>query len=239
MLQPYAYYPLDQPTPANVRISPHQIPAHMPPSPVVILGLEALDTEIENDPWLAAFAPLTLIAAGGFVAVTYLQSRESTGDLDYLLEPQWAQDDDIKKPLREVMNKVGSQMKFNEEWINEDLALFVTKESRVSLFEEAQKQNIILWQGRNLLVLAAPMEWALERKLRRIHAADRGRKSELDLGDALAMLKHLKDRNKGLQLDREYIRGLNVNSFDVIPDSATMDFVAAAYREKFNEEIFK
>lgn len=205
---------------------------------MVILGLEALDSEIENDPWLGAFAPLTLIAADGFVAVTYLQSRESTEDLDYLIEPRWAQDDDIKKPLREVIDKVGSQMKFNADWINEELALFVTKVSSVLLFEEAQKQNIILWESRNLLILAAPMAWAFERKLRRIATADRGQKSELDLEDALAMLKHLRERNDGLLLDREHIRRLNVNSFDIIPDSATMDFVAAAHRAKYQEEIF-
>ncbi len=79
----------------------------------------------------------------------------------------------------------------------------------------------------------------MERKLRRITAVDRGRKSELDLEDALAMLKHLKDRNNGLLLDRESIRGLNVNSFDVVPDSVTMDLVAAAYRAKYDEEIFQ
>lgn len=202
------------------------------------IGLEALDDEITKDGWLTAFAPFTLLAAGGFLAVSYLKSRESTDDLDYLLEPQWAQDNDIKRPLREAMERVGAQMQFNDKWINEDMALFVTKESREYLFEEAHKQNIVLWQSPNVLVLAAPMEWALERKLRRLHAADRGRKAEFDLQDALALLKYLKDKSNG-PLDREHIRNLNVNTFDVLPDFATMDRVAAAYRKKYNEEVFR
>ena len=35
-----------------------------------------------ENPWLIAFAPIRLITAGGFVAVSYLKNRESTGDLD-------------------------------------------------------------------------------------------------------------------------------------------------------------
>ena len=52
------------------------------------IGLEVLETEIGKDLWLTAFAPFTFIAAGGFFAVSYFKSRESTGDLDYLLKSQ-------------------------------------------------------------------------------------------------------------------------------------------------------
>ncbi|TGO25167.1 hypothetical protein BPAE_0086g00320 [Botrytis paeoniae] len=45
-----------------------------------------------------------------------------------------------------------------------------------------------------------------------------------DMSDAVAMLKYLKDA-KG-PLDREYIRTLDMNGFDVVPDDHTMNSVA-------------
>lgn len=36
----------------------------------------------------------------------------------------------------------------------------------------------------------------------------------------------------------EYYRTLNTNGFDVVPDIETMRRVEAAYKEKFNEDIF-
>jgi hypothetical protein len=191
-----------------------------------------------KDPYIAAFAPIRIIAAGGFVAVSYLKSRESTADIDYLLDPEWAQDRDIKVPLREAMAKVAEQLQFSEDWINEDLSLFVTRSAREYLFKTAEEQNILLWEGANLRVLAAPLEWVLERKLRRLHTGTRGQKAEYDMQDCIAVLKCLRDRNEG-PLDRNYVASLNVNSFDVVPDLATIERVRAEYRKKFNEEIFK
>jgi hypothetical protein len=191
-----------------------------------------------KDPYIAALAPIRIIAAGGFVAVSYLKSRESTADIDYLLDPEWAQDHDIKIPLREAMAKVAEQLQFSEDWINEDLSLFVTSSAREYLFRTAEEQNIVLWEGANLRIMAAPLEWVLERKLRRIHTGTRGQKAEYDMQDCIALLKCLRDRNGG-PLDKNYIATLNVNSFDVVPDSATIEHVSAEYKKKFNEEIFR
>ncbi|EEP76764.1 conserved hypothetical protein [Uncinocarpus reesii 1704] len=136
------------------------------------------------------------------------------------------------------MEKVAQILHWNKNWINEDMALFVTRSSRVHLFRKAEEQNIVLWQGVNLCVLAAPMEWALERKLRRIHHTDRGRKTSHDMHDAIAMLKHLRDKNGG-PLDKNYIAGMNLNTFDVLPDDTTMSRVEAEYQQTFNEKIFQ
>ncbi|KAI2069825.1 hypothetical protein LOZ37_005200 [Ophidiomyces ophidiicola] len=197
-------------------------------------GLEKLDVEMGKDPILAAFAPIQLIAAGGFVAVWYLKSRASTDDLDYLLEPEWAYDEDIKRPLRRAMVTVARALRLHRHWINEDMALFVTRRAREQLFRRADEQDIVLWRGNYLCVKAVPMEWALESKLRRIHHADRGH----DLEDAVAILKHLRDRHGG-PLDKKYIAGMNLNTFDVLPDDTTMSRVDAEYRKAYGEAIFK
>ncbi|KAJ5500855.1 hypothetical protein N7463_008105 [Penicillium fimorum] len=190
-------------------------------------GLVALDREMGQNIWLTAFAPIRLIAAGGFLAVSYLKNRDSTGDVDYLIDPEVAADKDIQSALHSTIRT-----------INEAMGIFVTPKTRQTLFKLAEKQDITLFKGENLEILAAPIEWALERKLRRIYAADRGRKAEMDISDAIAFLKHLREQNNG-PLDSETVRRMNMNGFDVIPDHRTMQQIADAYRREHNEEIFK
>jgi hypothetical protein len=50
-------------------------------------GLAELDAEIAKSRNLQRAAPIKLIAVGGFVAVTYFHNRETTQDLDCLLDP--------------------------------------------------------------------------------------------------------------------------------------------------------
>jgi hypothetical protein len=169
--------------------------------------------------------------------VTYLKNRDSTGDIDYLIEPEFAQDQDIQSALREVVTSVAEQLAYNDDWINEAMAIFVTKEARESLFEQAEKQNIILFKGENLEILAAPLEWSLERKLRRIYTGNRDRKAQLEMADAVALLKQLREKNNGPP-NVESIRTMNLNRFDVSPDHGTMKRVADVYRSTYNEEIF-
>lgn len=169
--------------------------------------------------------------------INYLRNRESTGDLDYFLEPQWAHDIDIKEPLHDAMLRTARCLGFANDWANEEMAFFITDKSRQLLFEEAKKQNIVLWEGPNLRILAVPLEWALERKLRRIHNGMQHSKRGSDVNDALALLRHLTARNRG-PLKREYIRTLNMCSTEMLPDHATMDDIAAAYRKQYNEEAF-
>lgn len=169
--------------------------------------------------------------------INYLRNRESTGDLDYFLEPQWAHDIDMKEPLHDAMLRTARCLGFANDWANEEMAFFISDKSRQLLFEEAKKQNIVLWEGPNLRILAVPLEWALERKLRRIHNGMQHSKRGSDVNDALALLRHLTARNRG-PLKREYIRTLNMCSTELLPDHATMDDIAAAYRKQYNEEAF-
>ena len=67
---------------------------------------------MSKDDFLAAFAPINVVTVGGFLAVTYFKNREATGDLDYMIEPQWAQDDEIKSPLKNAINSVAKKEKF-------------------------------------------------------------------------------------------------------------------------------
>ncbi|KAL2823582.1 hypothetical protein BDW59DRAFT_173408 [Aspergillus cavernicola] len=200
-------------------------------------GLEVLDHEMDNDDWLVAFAPITLLSAGGFLAVSFLENRESTGDLDYFLEPQWADDNDVRQPLYRAMIRTARKLGFVESWANDEMAFFVSDGVRMHLFEAAEKQNIVLWESANLRVLAVPLEWALERKLRRIYNHINHSKRGSDMNDALALLKHLRMQNSG-PLDRQQIRTSSICSWEPPPDNGTMSQIATAYRYKYGEEAF-
>lgn len=204
----------------------------------MVSGLEALDKEMGSDPWIIAFAPIRLISAGGYLAVTYLKNRESTKDIDYLIDPEFAKDKDVLGAFQRAIDCIADKLKYNDEWMNSRVSIFVTHSTRQSLFTRAQEQNIVLFKGENLEILAAPLDWALERKLRRLYAGDRDQKTEFDMRDALALLDIFRERNKG-PLDMEFIRRMNANGFDVLPDIRTMETVASMYREKYNREIFR
>lgn len=159
----------------------------------------------------------------------FLGCRQSTEDLAY--------DEDVKKPLHSAITATAKTLGFNLKWANEGMATFVTKQDRERLFRLAEEQNIVLWQGENFRVLAVPLKWALERKLRRLHHRVNISKRQSDLEDALALLKYLKEK-EGKQLDQEHIRTLDICSRETPPDQRTMEWIAESYQVKYGDKVF-
>ena len=79
-----------------------------------------------------AFAPIRMIVAGGFFSVMYLKNRKTTTDMDFLLDPEWANDEDIKVPLQKSIREVANEAHYMEDWANEDVGVFVTEKTRRS-----------------------------------------------------------------------------------------------------------
>ncbi|KAM5476902.1 hypothetical protein MauCBS54593_000172 [Microsporum audouinii] len=201
-------------------------------------ALEALDEELSKDAFITAFAPIQLLCSGEFLCLKYLKCRNTAFELDFLLDPEWSKDEDIKTPLYASMATITQRLGYDQEWLNEDMGLFVTRASRARLLECAKKQGIVLFRGENVVIYGAPMEWALERKIRRIYASGKLDKKEPDVADALAIMKWIRERDDK-QLEREFIRTLNLSTFDMVPDGQTMELLAEAYRERYGEEIFR
>ncbi|TVY14152.1 hypothetical protein LARI1_G007779 [Lachnellula arida] len=199
-------------------------------------ALKRLNKEMSKDNFLAAFAPINIVTIGGFLAVTYFKNRNATGDLDYIIDPQWAQDDEIKVPLKVAINSVAKKENFEGDWMNDSLQIWASAEASKTIFEQAYKQGILLFDSESLKVWAAPFEWALERKVRRVAYSDRGDK-KVDMEDALALFKHFRKAN-GRPLDMEYFRKLNMNGFDMVPETHHMEMVAANYRYMYKEDLF-
>ncbi|RDL35155.1 Uncharacterized protein BP5553_07086 [Venustampulla echinocandica] len=198
--------------------------------------LKRLDHEMGDNDFLATFAPIDVVTVGGYLAVTYFKNREATGDLDYMIDPQWAQDDEIKFPRKFAIKSVAKKEKFEFDWMNDGLEIWTTPAASKTIFERAYEQNILLFDGQSIRVWAAPLEWALERKLRRTAYSERGSKT-VDMEDALALFKHFRDANGG-PLDMESFRNLNLNGFDLVPEHNHMEKVAARYQDMYKEELF-
>ena len=193
---------------------------------------------MNKDPFLQAFAPINIITTGGFLAVTYFKNRAATGDLDYQIDPEWIKDEEIKAPLQAAIISVADKEHMEDDWMNDSLAIFATNTAWKTIFQQAYKQNIKLFVGKSLIVWAAPFEWALERKLRRVAFSSVERESKnVDMEDALALFKHFREANRG-PLDMEYFRKLNMNSFDPEPTSTDMGRVAAEYEKRYGEALF-
>ncbi|KAI1757056.1 hypothetical protein F4782DRAFT_213280 [Xylaria castorea] len=90
--------------------------------------------------------------------------------------------------------------------------MFVRVEKRMDLFLQAVEQGIIIFQGTNLVVYVARLDWQLERKLRRIAAGINRRGETNDLADAVALVHHLK--GNGPPLTCQYLEGLNFNGWE-------------------------
>lgn len=113
--------------------------------------------------------------------------------------------------------------------------MFVSKPRRKDLFLESVQQGITIYEGPNLVVYAGRLDWALERKLRRVaHARDRRKKKDVDISDAAALVKLMRNSG-GLPLSFQWIRNLNLNGFDVPPTKEAIEEVARFYIQAYGE----
>jgi hypothetical protein len=103
-----------------------------------------LDAKLGEDPFIIAFAPITLMASGGFFAMTHFQTRKTTEDLDHIVDPEWAHDEEIKTPIRNAIGLVAEKHKYMTDWANDNMALFVTRKAKKLLMENAIEQDIVL-----------------------------------------------------------------------------------------------
>ncbi|KAI1975139.1 hypothetical protein LOZ51_002213 [Ophidiomyces ophidiicola] len=193
------------------------------------LALELLDTEIGKSKNLRKAAPIKLVCAGGYVAVSYFRNRSSTQDIDYVLDPQIENVEKIRGKLQRAIGAVADKLQLSEEWINSRMEIFAVGESKLPLFIESIDQNVILWQGKNLTIYAAKWEWSLARKLKRIGSQLR----DIDLSDAVAILNIMVDQNGG-PLQRSTMKAWDRIVYTPIEDFV-LDRVAREYEANFGK----
>lgn len=173
-------------------------------------------------------APIKMISAGGFVAVSCFGNRDATEDVDYILDPHIGNLQKAEEKLGAAIKDVTNQLGLADKWINDSMWVYSIGEPRKRLFKESIEQDQKLFSGRNLVIYAAKWQWALNRKLIRL-SGDNPR--ERDLSDAVERIKRIIDAS-GRPLSRDLIKSWPTNSVDVIRDSV-LDELATHFVAKF------
>ncbi|PMB68139.1 hypothetical protein BM221_006316 [Beauveria bassiana] len=201
-------------------------------------GLDALDEEIGKSELLMSVAPIRLITVGGSLAVLLCGNRTSSTDIDCILDPQVAEDSDYAEEWIKVVATAADAVHLDDDWLNSQLSIFVRRDKRKMLFLESVQQDIAIYEGKNLVIYAGRLDWALERKIRRVaYATERQQVKNVDTTDAAAIIKLMVSRDDyATPLSYELIRGLNYNGFDIAPSDDAIREVARYYKEKYGHD---
>jgi len=198
--------------------------------------LALLDAEIGASELLMSIAPLRLISVGGSLAVRVCLNREASFDIDCMLDPNLAAAADYLVEFEAAVSHVAQRGGYVDDWLNREVELFVAKHRRMNLFLESVQQGITIYEGANLIIYAGRLDWALERKLRRVaHARGRRGNKDVDLSDAAALVRLMRRPGNQPPLSFQYVRGLNLNGFDVPPTEDAVREVADYYARKYGE----
>src|SRR2546423_13075859 len=128
-----------------------------------------LDTELGRLQFPASIIPIRLISIGGYPAVKYFGNRESTFDIDYVLDPVLENMHQIKQAIQTATSAVAEALDCQRNWMNDGCKVFAGgPQRRSALFSAAQQQNIVLWNIKHLIIYAGEWRWGLGLKLRRI-----------------------------------------------------------------------
>lgn len=195
-------------------------------------ALGYLDAELEKSKNIRNVRPIVLVAVGGYVSVKILNNRDSTGDIDYILDPRTQNEAKVNEKLRRAVREVASRRGYHAEWINDRVSGFVYDNSAQPLVERSVQQNVVLYRSNNLVVYAVEWEWSFARKLRRV--ATQGR--EVDIDDAARTL-HIINQQRGHPMRRERARDYWQVVRSAIEENA-INLVNQKYREKFGRDGF-
>ncbi|KAI1438358.1 hypothetical protein GGR50DRAFT_425119 [Xylaria sp. CBS 124048] len=195
-------------------------------------ALTALDEEFGKSELLMSLAPIRFMVSGGMLAVQYFRLRTITEDVDCLTDPNVDTADIYRDEIALAVVRVAEQLGLERSWFNDELKIFIQMDKRLDLFLQSIDQDIVIFQGSNLVVYAAAMEWQLERKLRRIATGTNKREQAKDISDAVALVRHLK--GNGPPLSRKYVEGLNYNGWE-LSMSRGIDRVRDEYASVYGE----
>jgi hypothetical protein len=200
-----------------------------------LTALGLLDAEIGESDLLMSVTPLRLISVGGSMAVRVCFNRESSYDIDYMLDPNVAGAHDYREEFEAAISQVAEARGYMPDWLNQQVEMFVSKERRMHLFLESVQQGITIYEGKNLIIYAGTLSWALERKIRRIaHARDRRKNKHVDVSDAAAIVRLIR-RHGEPPISFSYLRQLNLNGGDAPPTDEAIQEVARYYDEVYGE----
>ncbi|KAG5992922.1 hypothetical protein E4U43_003620 [Claviceps pusilla] len=199
-------------------------------------ALTMLDSKIASNDLLMSVAPLRLVTVGGCLAVRLCHNREASYDIDCLFDPHVTSLEQYSAEFELMIHQVACEGGYYKDWLSGQVNIFVSRERRTHLFLESVQQDIVVYSGKNLVVYAGRLDWALESKVRRVSHSDsrRGCKN-VDLPDAAALIHLMRRGGDGLPISFQYIRELNLNGFDLQPTEESLREIADFYFRTYGE----
>jgi len=153
---------------------------------------------------------VSIIAVGGAINTLYLQTRASTGDVDFFYRTKTRHEDVTQ--LIAAANSARETLKLDEHWLNNHTALFIQVHFIILLprqtslctdmhlsflfFAFGVTQNDVVFNAPGLTVYAAPWRYALCAKLDRLSKTGA---RPYDMSDAVDYLDRLIGKRGGRQ----------------------------------------
>ncbi|KAI2624293.1 hypothetical protein GGR54DRAFT_569301 [Hypoxylon sp. NC1633] len=124
----------------------------------------------------------TIIAVRGAINTMYLHSRPTTHDLDFFNNRLTREPLELlRKGARKATQRSNA---LQEGWFNNRTVLFIPKDQRDTLTEEAFDQGVVIFSAPGLTVLAAPWQYAFCAKVDRLAGGGLHAPRPYDLPDA-------------------------------------------------------
>lgn len=111
--------------------------------------------------------------------------------------------------------------------MTDEVKIFIQRSRRLDLFLQSVEQGIAVYRGQNLVVYAGRLDFALERKLRRVDERAAGRSRQIDISDAVALVHHL--RGDGHPLSWHLVQKLDENRLGMKIGNEGIRATASAY----------
>lgn len=125
-------------------------------------------------------AQITVIAIGGAVNTIFFQTRRTTHDVDFFNQNLTKSDGQLIQAASQYAQSQNGNLQ--SEWLNNRTIIFIPKDQRKRLTQDAILQNEVVFDAPGLQVLAAPWNYAFSAKLDRI--AGSSGSTQYDISDA-------------------------------------------------------
>ncbi|KAF9267942.1 hypothetical protein L218DRAFT_955112 [Marasmius fiardii PR-910] len=170
---------------------------------------------------------VAIVAVGGAVNTLLLQTRTTTGDVDFFYKTK-ERNEDVSKIIL-AADTAATELGLGDHWLNNHTAVFVQVGVIQQLYDEAVHQHEIVFQEPGLTVYAAPWRYALGTKLDRL--SKRGAKL-YDMNDAVDYLERLIEKRDGRAVEKSELLEWAVEFRFTPPSDDLMDELGTKYEEK-------
>jgi len=170
---------------------------------------------------------VSVIAVGGAVNTLYLCTRPSTSDVDFFYHTKTRHEDVTQ--LIHAADSARKKLKLDNHWLNNHTALFIEEGKIKTLYDEAVRQNDIVFTARGLTVYAAPWRYALGTKLDRLSKPGA---RPYDMSDAVGYLNRLIGKRGGQAVKKSELKTWAGEFKFTVPSDDLMSRLGNEYKKK-------